>query len=278
MNITSVWEFLKAVEELPRKGGSSLYYRGHSDSAYKLEPSLFRSANRLNKEHLWFKEMLKEEPHHFPRDETTLEKLVKMQHFGLPTRLLDITKNPLVALYFACVTHDNKTAQQNDGEVVILSLDGKLMKYNDSDTVLILSNLCKLKPSEKQFDTSLSVEAFNQTKNVEKLLWEIKREKPIFYDMINPKCINSVLPVKAAKSNERIQIQDGLFLLFGVGSGGNNVPVPGDWMVKTKSGERIIIDAESKSKIRNQLEDINISQKTLFPGLDTAAAYIIKRS
>jgi hypothetical protein len=183
----------------------------------------------------------------------------------------------LVALFFACVDRDNKTAIQNDGEVVILSLAGNLMQYNDSDAVLVLSNLCKLKPNEKKFDVSLSVKEFNETENVKKLSWEVEREKSIFRDMINPKHINGVLPVKAAKSNERIQIQDGLFLLFGAGDGEKNVTVPGEWIVKTKPGERISIDAKSKDKIRNQLEEINISRKTLFPGLETAAAYIIKR-
>jgi hypothetical protein len=265
MKITSVWEFLKAVEELPRKGGSSLYYRGHSDSAYKLEPSLFRHTGSLKREHLDFKEQLKERPRYFSEDKTTLDKLTKMQHFEIPTRLLDVTKNPLAALYFACVDRDPKTASEHDGEVVILSLDGRLVKYNDSDTVAILSNLCKLTPGEKRFDTSLSVEAFNKTKNAEKLLEKIREEKPRFSGRINPKHLNSVLPVKAAKNNERIQAQDGLFLLFGVGSGGGSLTVPDDWLVKTKSGERIFIDAKSKSKIRKQLKRISISKKTLFP-------------
>jgi hypothetical protein len=274
MKVTSLWEFLKTLDEIPRKRGSSFYYRGHSNSKYKLEPSLFRRNNYLKNEHLMFKEILKEKPNYFSEDRTTLEKLVKMQHFEIPTRLLDITKNPLVALYFACVTNDNKTASQNDGEVVILSLDGRLMKYNDSDTVMILSNLCKLKPNEKQFDTSLSVEEFNETKNVGKLLWEIKREKPIFYDIINPKHINSIIPVKVTKNNERIQIQDGLFLLFGVGTGNSNLTISNDWIVKRKSDESIIIDAKSKGRIREQLEEINISKKALFPDLDNTATYI----
>jgi hypothetical protein len=278
MKITSVWEFLKAVDEIPRKGGSSLYYRGHIDASYKLEPSLFRSANRLNREHSRFREILKEEPRHFLEDKTTFEKLVKMQHFGLPTRLLDITKNPLVALYFACVDSDNKTPEKTDGEVVVLSLDGKLIQYDDSDAVLVLSNLCKLKPAEKQFDVSLSVKEFNKTKNVEILCSEIKREKSVFNDTINPKHINRVLPVKAAKSNERIQMQDGLFLLFGAGDGEKNVTIPGEWIARTKPNERIFIDAKSKVKIRKQLEDINISQKILFPSLDTATTHIVKRS
>jgi len=274
MKIKSLWEFQKILEELPRKHGSSLYFRGHSDSKYTLEPSLFRRNRYLKNEHLMFKEMLKERPAHFSEDRTTLEKLVKMQHFGLPTRLLDITKNPLVALYFACVTHEDKTASKNDGEVVVLSLDGRLMKYNDSDTAMILSNLCKLKPSEKKFDTSLSIEKFNETENVGKLLWEIKREKAIFYDIINPKHINSIIPVKVAKNNERIQIQDGLFLLYGVGKDGNKLLVPSDWIVKTKTNECVLIDAESKGKIRDQLQEINISKKTLFPDLENTANFI----
>jgi len=277
MKITSLWEFLKILEELPRKKGSSLYFRGHSDEKYVLEPSLFRRNNYKKNEHLMFKEILKERPEQFAEDQTTLEKLVKMQHFGLPTRLLDITKNPLVALYFACVLHDGGTASKNDGEVIVLSLDGRLMKYNDSDTVMILSNLCKLKPKEKKFNTNLSKNEFNETDNVGKLIWEIQREKPIFYNIINPKDINSIIPIKATKTNERIQVQDGLFLLFGINNETDTPLVKTDWIVKTKSDERIIIDAKSKRKIQNQLEEINISRKTLFPGLESTAN-IIKRN
>jgi hypothetical protein len=276
MKITSLWQFLKAVEELPKKRGSSLYYRGHSSAEYRLEPSLFRRSTCLKREHVLYKEMLRDKPRYFSEDKTTFEKLVRMQHFGLPTRLLDITANPLVALYFACIGHDGKPALQNDGEVVILSINGKLMKYNDDDAVLILSNLCKLKPAEKQFDTGLSIKQFNATKNAGKLLWEIKNEKPVFDGLLDPKLIGSVVPVKAAKNNERIQAQDGLFLLFGGGSEGGNAAVPNDWPVKTKSDQRILIDSKSKYEILHRLEEINISQKTLFPGLQTAAAHAIK--
>jgi hypothetical protein len=270
--IQSLGEFVKELEFLPKKGGSSLYYRGHCNSNYILEPSVFRKVKSQKNEHLMFKEFVKERPEEFINEFSTLEKLVKMQHYGIPTRLLDITKNPLVALYFACVDSNDKVNTLINGEVVVLSIPGKLVKYNDSDTVLILSNLCKLQPKEKLFNTALNRDAFNKEENVGKLLWEIKREKPIFYDIINPKDINSIIPVKVKKNNARIKIQDGLFLLFGEGLNKTKLKIYPEWLISNTN--KLFIDKNSKNKIRKQLEEINISKDTLFPELENTAAMI----
>lgn len=59
-------------------------------------------------------------PHIFKLDLLPIDLLSLLQHYEIPTRLLDVTSNPLVALYFA--SFDDNT----DGEVFVF-------EYNDSD-------------------------------------------------------------------------------------------------------------------------------------------------
>ncbi|WP_163555038.1 FRG domain-containing protein, partial [Klebsiella pneumoniae] len=71
----------------------------------------------------------------FSSDHSMFDRLVRMQHFGLPTRLMDVSRNPLVALYFAT---DPGTGAQTDGMVTAFAIPEGREKYFDSDSVSCL--------------------------------------------------------------------------------------------------------------------------------------------
>ena len=91
---------------------------------------------------------------------SNLDILCKMRHYEMTTRLLDVTSNPLVALYFAVSNLENKNGQSEKKEesdedklltecnnycyVYILKIKNAESLTFDSDKALLLSTLSKL--------------------------------------------------------------------------------------------------------------------------------------
>jgi FRG domain len=202
----------------------------------------------------------------FQGDVYTLDRLVRMQHYSLPTRLLDITSNPLIALYFSCKSHVSQ-----DGEVIVFSMERDQIKYFDSDTASCIANLTRLpKASKDDLDfRSLDVRKFNKIKSVKQLLHFIKEEKPFFEPRVEPRHLRSVICVKGKHTNSRIAFQSGAFLLFGQ-----------DATLDEEGSPEILVQriaVTNKAAVLKELDQLNINESTVFPYIENSAKYLAQK-
>lgn len=113
-SLDQFWATFFALDDASA-GKPEMLYRGMTDSAFQLIPSIGRDTqagtsgdinsleDSLLKE---FKRLTVPLLTQIPNSD--FEWLFLAQHYGLPTRLLDWTTNPLVALFFASEGHDDK--------------------------------------------------------------------------------------------------------------------------------------------------------------------------
>ena len=263
----SVETFLQLLYGSPDKGAMETFFRGHSDARYELTPSLLRKWDNgdwqfMPSEDRLCKELLIAHHDESEGDQYCFDRLVRMQHYGLPTRLLDISGNPLVALFFASSSEPEK-----DGEVIIFQVASGSVKYYDSDTVSCLSNLSNLTYEQKNdINLSLHQDTFNETDVVGKLLHHIKSEKGFFEGRIVPDDLGSIVCVKAKRNNSRIKSQSGAFLLFG-----HEAALPD---VGQDGIEINRITIRNKKHILSQLDRININATTVYPSIDQTAVHL----
>lgn len=268
--IISIASFNSAIANY-NKRDKMTFYRGHADVNYVLQPSIYRNLSWKKKESEIYQEVLITCPDDFYNLHSHLEKLVEMQHYGLPTRLLDITTNPLVALYFACENHFDR-----DGEVVLIESEKNQIRYPQSDTATILASLPVFSEAIQNMfklnaeDNMLSQKDFND--KVGKLLHEIRFEKPAFEANIKKEDILRSIIVLATKNNKRIIKQDGAFILCGLSTDSNEL----NRFRYQKKGKKLILLIKNKYKktLLKDLSTLSINRSTLFPEIDNVTQHI----
>lgn len=171
--------------------GESVVYRGIADSGYNMLPGLARIKKPEHDfEAILITDFLTRRPDAF-RGLSDFDALAKMQHYGLPTRLLDFSLNPLVALYFACESMTKK-----HGRVLCHST------YLKSDSSEYVNALCT-SATKKMFDDNYTVDEYYCGEQL--TLRKYLAEAYLYED---------TTVVRPKYWNQRIANQAGVFMVF----------------------------------------------------------------
>ena len=279
--VTSIEDLLSAIRKLQQlHSTATLYFRGEAKSQWVLRPSVMRSSVSMA-EGSMLTDLISRRPEEFNSTNSALAQWVLAQHHGLRTRFLDITRNPLVALYYAC-----KEEGVANGRLHVFAVPKSLVKPFNSDTITLIANFAKL--SREQQDVILGKETcacHNPRRKFNSLDYQtalrqlyqlIGEERANFVERIDPRDLYRVFVVEPQQSPERIRAQSGAFLASAfherferdrVQRWNERIPVYAHY--------KLTLQGHHKPQIMDDLRLMNISQETLFPGLDTSAKAIL---
>lgn len=286
IEIDSVSSFIKAIKELRESAdgtSTELYFRGQEVEFWDIEPSIFRN-DMLSIEHKLMQIPLQKIPMEFKGFDSLFDVMTKYQHYGMCTRLLDLTTNPLVALYFACKIHGQEKYETEDDPVeqepygVVYYTNNYYPSQSVDKEVKIVTALASYDLSkENTIGTVLDKLRMDNLINEETKVRWLKKE----YVGEFIKIIQRNYMVVPTYTNERLQRQNGVFLLasmFSVNIGAN---VKDGVITKSKNNLRdefaskyFYIKGENKESILKELDLYNINEATLFPELEHQLNYI----
>lgn len=285
--ITSLEKYISAVMSMKQEqdalglGDYQWFFRGQSNAAWPVIPNVFRG-NKLNIEYAMIQNAIRQNPFEF-RTLTEFETLTKLQHYGLGTRLLDVTLNPLVALYFATAPKveyqpgkDKRFKQEEMAGAIFY-------KHSPWHSVNELCVKIAMTLPFIQIDDTMTVETLLSNLSHNKVIDDSEygllseNDYSLFIEYIQKSYF-----IVSTHSNERLIRQSGAFVLPTALRIQNNSVRVGDRQVQKSymplNGEfdenYFVIPSKYKAQIREDLDFFNINEATMFPELEHQMEYL----
>ncbi|MFL2051279.1 FRG domain-containing protein [Leuconostoc mesenteroides] len=304
-NIESISDFLDMINVVPPNNNvsenhntfsgmaMSKFFRGHSYYKWTMTPSILRatgSDSLRNKENLIYEESLTYNANDFTDLNSHLDILKKMQHYGVQTRLLDITSSLATAAFFAC-----SEQKENPGEIIVFnaSINNNIKNFK-SDNVAVLTSIPAFSISKQteiyatafkysllnyaytlfsQNGTTNYTKDFNNETIIKHLVHEISSEKN-FSNVIDPDTMINIYFVQPTLDNDRVKNQRGAFVVFSA----NTIPIlkQTDLLriesLRYKASGRIqhfIIMPFNKDHVLSELALLGTDKKFIYPELQS---------
>lgn len=290
--LMSLHKRLKKPTRFSYRGAHRMFYRGMSVHSWRLTPTVLRPTTERpdDVESRLLTEFISNNPNEFASDASLLSQLVKAREYGLPTRLLDISSDPLVALFFAVSDEEH---DQEDAALHIFAVPHLIMRSFNSDSVAVICAYARLKDADQAmltgprsaaqglhqyFDTLSGDSRFRWNDVMDRLVGEITKEGRSFSNRIDPVDFFRVFVVVPKIDERRLRTQSGAFILSAFHESFEQDKVlestPG---VPLYNHFVLTIKADAKPGIRDELERLNITRESLLSSLEVSAEAIRKR-
>ena len=271
-----------------------LYFRGESRCFPELRPSVMRNpepreAPLRSAEGEMLNDLMTRQPEAFNGLDSALAQWVLAQHHGLRTRLLDITRNPLVALYNACNGNGDE-----DGRLHVFGAPRSLIKPFNSDTVSVLASFAKLPRAEQTLilgkaqidapedalpnmaDHLIGTDPFGKAKA--HLYTIIRQERPYFEERVDIRDLLRVFVVEPQRSFERLRAQSSAFLLSAFHERyERNEVLRWNQHIPIYSHSLLTLPHGQKESALRDLRLLDLTRETLFPSVDEAASAVTQQ-
>jgi hypothetical protein len=222
------------------------YWRGHADWQWPLRAKVFRNLAYKETSLLrYFMTLGESRTRDCPTYGDFVGWLMLAQHFGLPTRLMDWSLSPLVALYFA-IQEDPSCNTPSDG--CLWSIDPGLLNKQMIDSHRLLS------PDEPE---------------VQRLVSPAFAPNPVS----PPEDNRRIIAIGTREIDPRVLVQQGVFTLHA-----DNVDMASVPYTVTPWRRAFLIPSATKAGLRARLRNLGFNKSTLFPDLGALAEELTARS